>query len=137
MTTERRRAIITISATLVIGILIGSLTSGLWSRNYYNEKTLRNKTEMRLGFEKKLFKVIDADEQQIKAIQPIMKATMAQVDSIQNKTDGEVRMLLDSLDLKMKSVLHQDQYSKFKKFVSKGRNSNRHGRGHHAGGDHK
>jgi len=90
-----------------------------------------------MGFERNLFKVIDADDQQIKAIQPIMKATMAQVDSLQNKTDAEVRLLFDSLDLKMKSILREEQYKKFKKFVTKGKDSNRHGGGHNGRGNHK
>ena len=136
MTTERKRAIITISATLIIGIAIGTLASGLWTRKHYTERISRGRAEMRRGFERKLFEAVDADQQQIKAIQPIMKATMAQVDSLQSKTDGEVRLLLDCLDLKMKSVLREDQYVKFKNFVSKGRDSNRHNRRMHGRGNH-
>jgi hypothetical protein len=136
MTTERKRAIITISATLIVGIVIGALTFGLWSRYYYAQRGYRSKTETRIGFERKLFEVIDADEQQVKVIQPIMKAAMAQVDSLQSKTDGEVRLLLDSLDLKMKSALREDQYKKFKQFVSKGRGGNRHNRRMHSRGNY-
>jgi len=135
MTTERKRAIIIISATFVIGLVIGTLTSGLWSRKYYSARNARNKTEIKMDFEKKLFKVVDADEAQVKVLQPIMKATMAHVDSLQTKTDAEVRLLLDSLDVKVKSVLREEQYSKFKKFISRGRDARRHGGEHHSRGN--
>ena len=69
MTTERKRAIITISATLIIGIAIGTLASGLWTRKHYTERISRGRAEMRRGFERKLFEAVDADQQQIKAIQ--------------------------------------------------------------------
>ena len=126
MTTERRRAIVTISATLIIGILIGSLTSGLWGRKYYGQRSQRGRNEMKMDFENRLFKAVDADEAQVKILQPIMAEAMAHVDSLQRKTDNEVRVLLDSLDARMKSVLKDDQYRKFKKFVEKGRDSRKH-----------
>jgi K+-sensing histidine kinase KdpD len=121
MTTERRRAIITISATLIIGILIGSLTSGLWGRKYYGQRSQRGRTEVKMNFEKKLLKAIDADDAQVKILQPIMRQTMLNIDSLQHKTDSKVRVLLDSLDVKLKSVLKEEQYLKFKKFVERGR----------------
>ncbi len=126
MTAERRRAVITISATLIIGILIGLLASGLWGRKYYGQRKEQSHNEMKMTFEKKLLNVVDANEDQIKILQPILKETFAHIDSLQHETEKEVRILLDSMDTKLKGVLRDDQFKKYKEFSSKGRNSKRH-----------
>ena len=126
MTAERKRTMLIIGATLIIGIVIGSLASGLWGRRYYGQRHERGRNEMKMDFEQKILKVVDADAQQIIVLEPILKETLAHVDSLQHKTDKEVRILLDSLDNKLKNVLREEQFEKFKKFISKGKNSQRH-----------
>jgi hypothetical protein len=119
MTTERRRAIITISITLIIGILAGALGSGLWGRNHYRHKGDRGNNEKRMDFESKILKIVDADEVQKKVLKPIINMTTTRIDSLQSKTDREVRIVMDSLDMQFKSVLKEEQYAKFKEFSNK------------------
>lgn len=118
MTTERRRAILTISITLVIGILAGALASGLWGRNHYKHRGDHG-NEKRMDFETKILKIVDADEDQKKVLKPIINKTTARIDSLQSKTDSEVRIVMDSLDVQFRAVLKEEQYDKFKNFTTK------------------
>lgn len=122
MTPERKRALITILTTLVIGILIGALSVGLWSKQ---SRDGGRSTNSRKGgkevFIKKLFSVIEADSAQAKQLRPIINETIAEIDSLQKQTDHEMTNLMESFEIKAQPILDEKQLEKLKEFHRKGR----------------
>jgi hypothetical protein len=134
MTTERKKAIAVISAALIVGILIGVLATGMFARQHYRgngrdfDKEHRG---MRKGFAEKIYRITQADSSQRKQMQPIVEQTMASIDTLQQKTDDEVKALLDSMIINLKPLLKTDQVSKLETFSkNKGENGG-HRRRHH------
>ncbi|MFM8743143.1 MAG: hypothetical protein ACKODM_07455, partial [Cytophagales bacterium] len=67
MTTERKRSILVISITFLLGIAIGVLSTGLMARKHYRgryDSNSEQRVKQKDGFIKKLFRVMDANEQQ-------------------------------------------------------------------------
>jgi len=120
MTPERKRALITITTTLVIGILIGALAVGLWSKQSRGGRSGGHKNG-REAFVKKIFAVIDADSAQAKQIRPLVNETMTQIDSLQKHTDKEVTKVIDSLEVKLRPILSEKQMKQLQEFHRKGR----------------
>ncbi|MFM9839707.1 MAG: hypothetical protein ACKVOQ_15685 [Cyclobacteriaceae bacterium] len=134
MTSERKKAIVVITATLIVGILIGTLATGMFARHHYRghgrdfDKEHRG---MRNGFAERIYKITQADSLQRKQMKPIVDQTMANIDTLQRKTEEEVRVLLDSMILNMKPILRADQLTKLETFSkNKGENGG-HRRRHH------
>lgn len=134
MTSERKRAIVVISATLIVGILIGVLTTGMFARHHYHSsrKDLgKEHRGMRKGFTELIYKITQADSLQRKQMQPIVEQTMVSIDTLQQKTDSEVKALLNSMVINLKPLLKADQISKLETFSkNKGENGG-HRRKHH------
>ncbi len=134
MTSERKKAIVVISATLIVGILIGVLTTGMFARHHYHSSGRdlgKEHRGMRNGFAERIYRITQADSSQKKQMQPIVEQTMASIDTLQQKTDGEVKALLDSMIINLKPLLKADQISKLETFSkNKGENSG-HRRKHH------
>ncbi len=127
MTTERRKAIVVIAVTLIVGILIGVLASGMFARHHYrgNGRDFgKEHRGMRNGFAERIYKITQADSLQRKQMKPIVEQTMASIDTLQKKTDGEVKALLDSMIINLKPLLKTDQISKLE-MLSK--NNDQHG----------
>lgn len=120
MTPERRKTILIIAGTLIIGILIGVLGTGMFARMHYRGPGFRGGKEMprgsRQGFAKKLIHIVDADSSQAKAMKPILEETMNKIDAIQSHSREETQKIMDSLDAKLQSVLRPEQLEKLKKF---------------------
>lgn len=122
MTPERKRALITILTTLVIGILIGALGVGLWSKQSRAGRTsTSSRKDGKEVFIKKLFSVIDADSAQAKQLRPFINETIAQIDSLQKHTDREMAKVLDSFEIKAQPFLTEKQIQQLKDFHKKGR----------------
>ncbi len=134
MTTERKKAIVVISATLIVGILIGVLTTGMFARHHYrsNGKDFdKEHRGMRNGFAERIYKITQADSLQRKQMKPIVDQTMANIDTLQRKTEDEVRVLLDSMILNMKPILRADQLTKLETFSKNKGGNGGHRRRHH------
>jgi len=120
MTPERKRALITILTTLVIGILIGALGVGLWSKQTQRIRSSASwRKDGKDAFVKKIFTVVEADSAQTKKIRPLINETMAEIDSLQKLTDREVVKVVDSLEMKLKPILTEKQMRQLKEFHRK------------------
>lgn len=129
MTSERKKALLLMSATFIIGIMIGMLITGMMARRYYRDRNgmLGGKIELNHGrrgnFVGKILHVVDADSAQARQIKPIVEATMHEIDRLQEQGDRDARMAMDSMKVKLASVLRAEQLEKLEKFISKKRPS--------------
>jgi hypothetical protein len=134
MTTERKKAILLISITLLLGILIGVLATGMLARQHYhgNKKGFdREHRGNRSGFAEKIYKITQADSLQRRQMQPIVEETMKSIDALQQKTNNEVTILLDSMIVALKPILKADQISKLDGFSKNKTDYGRHHQRHH------
>jgi hypothetical protein len=124
MTTERKRALLMIGSTLIIGILIGALAVGFWSNQTHRagKRNTGSRKDGREIFMKKILSVVEADSAQAKLIRPYVNETMAKIDSIQVKTNREIFHLADSFELKLEPILTEEQMKKLKEFHKRVRN---------------
>jgi len=122
MTPERKKALITILTTLVIGILIGALGVGLWSKQSQRVRSSANwRKDGKEAFVKKIFTVVEADSAQAKQLRPLLNETMAEIDSLQKQTDLEVTKVLDSFEVKLRPILSEKQMQQLKEFHRRGK----------------
>jgi hypothetical protein len=122
MTSERKRALITIMTTLVIGILIGALGVGLWSKQSRGGRPSASwRQSGKEAFINKIFSVVEADSVQAKQLRPIINETMTEIDSLQEQTNHQVAKVVDSLEVKLRPILTEKQMQKLKEFHSRGR----------------
>lgn len=120
MTPERKKALITIMTTLIIGILIGALAVGLWSKQSRGGRP-GGRQSGKEAFVERIFTVVEADSAQAKQLRPLINETMAQIDSLQKHTDREVSKVVDSLEVKLQPILNEKQMQQLKEFHRKGR----------------
>ncbi len=129
MTPERRKALLTMGATLVIGIAIGALVTGLLARQFYHGRGGKRGEgrEMREGrrgtLTDKIFKIVKADASQKKAMQPIIDQTISRLDDVEEKSNQDAYAQLDSLKVKLRPILAPEQMEKLDKFLSAKRKS--------------
>ncbi len=139
MTTERRKTILIVLGTLLIGILIGVLGSGFYARKHYAGPGPRGEMPRgaRQGFAKKLIRMVEADSAQAKAMKPILEETMSKIDAIQSHSREDTQKVIDSLEVKLQTVLRSEQLEKLKKFHQENRKKWRERRGGRDGKDRK
>ncbi len=122
MTSERKKALITILITLVVGILIGALAIGLWSKQSRGGRSSAGKRQNgKEVFVKKVLSVVEADSAQAKQLRPLIQETIGQIDSLQKHTDREVAKVVDSLEVKLLPILSEKQMQQLKEFHRRGR----------------
>jgi hypothetical protein len=121
MTPERKRALITITTTLVIGILIGALSVGLWVKQSRSGRPAGWRQSGKEAFVKKIFSVINADSAQAKQLRPLINETIMQIDSLQKDTDHEVAKVINSFEVKLRPILTEKQMQQLKEFHRRGR----------------
>lgn len=127
MTSERKRAMITIMATLIIGILIGALGVGLWNKQQgrSGKPSSVGRQHGKEVFVKKVLSVIEADSLQAKQLKPLINETVAQIDSLQKRTDREMKKVIDSFEVKAQPLLTEKQMHQLKEFHQRGREKQR------------
>jgi len=129
MTPERKRALLTMGATFVIGIVIGALATGMFARQFYHGRGGKRVEgrEMREGrrgtLTEKIFKVVKADSDQKKQMKPIIDQTMSRLDEIEDKSNHDVYTQLDSLKTKLRTILAAEQMERLEHFLSAKRKS--------------
>src|SRR4051812_32551863 len=117
MTPERRKAILFLSLTLVVGILIGSMLPGFIFRMRHNKgqdhgrsAQSHDRQSMRKnGFEKKIYEITKGDSNQRKAIKPILDETSAKIDALQQQSFTNMSAVMDSMKMKLKPLLNDEQ----------------------------
>jgi hypothetical protein len=133
MTSERKKAIAVISATLIVGILIGVLATGMFARQHYRGKGRefgKEHSGIRKMFAERIYKIAQADSAQRKQMQPIVERAMTRIDTLQRKTDDEVKVLLDSMINSLKPILKAEQLAKLEMFSKNKSDFNRHRKRH-------
>jgi hypothetical protein len=121
MKPERKKALISISITLIIGILIGALTVGLLGRNAQSRQRANWQKDGREKFIEKILNVAEADAEQAKQIRPFLYETMNKIDSLQKKTDRDVESVIHELETKLTPILSEKQMEKLQQFHRRGR----------------
>lgn len=121
MRSERKKALMLISITFIVGVLIGALAVGLWSKQSRGGRSTGWQQNGRESFIKKILSVIEADSVQAKEIRPHINETILKIDSLQVETNRNVRAVLDSLELKLTDILKPEQMERLKEFHRRGR----------------
>jgi hypothetical protein len=121
MKPERKRALISISITLIIGILIGALTVGLLVRNAENEQRASRHKDSREKFVERILSVAEVNAEQAKQIRPYLYETMDKIDSLQKRTDRDVESAINALETKLTPILSKEQMEKLQQFHRKSR----------------
>lgn len=126
MTPERKRALLTITITLIIGILIGALGVGLWGKQTRRggRPSASERQDGKEAFMQRILKEANADSLQAKQMRPLMIETMARIDSLQMETDKKVRSVINSFEEDIKPILREDQLKKLQEFHRRGRKGN-------------
>jgi hypothetical protein len=123
MTPERKRALLMITITLIIGILIGALGVGLWDKQTRRggKPYANGRQDGKEAFMQRILKEANADSLQAKQMKPLMIETMARIDSLQMETDKKVRSVINSFEEDIKPILREDQLKKLQEFHRRGR----------------
>lgn len=129
MTAERKKAALFLSITLIVGILIGALVPSFYGRmrrddsrqrGHYDQRGQRG-SERRIGFERMIYRIIEADSSQKKKIQPIFDATSIKIEALEKASSERMIGIMDSMKLAMKPVLREEQMNKLEEFSKKAR----------------
>jgi hypothetical protein len=126
MTPERKRAVLLIIITLIIGILIGALGVGLMGKQSRRggRPSASWRQEGKELFMQRILKEANADSSQAKLMRPLMLETMARIDSLQKETDRNVHAVVDTFEENLKPILREDQLQRLREFHRRGRRDN-------------
>ena len=130
MTTERRKAMLFLILTLVVGILIGALVPGFFGRMRRNGWKDMKRTEQRgdhpgsrrMGFQKMIYRITQADSSQRKQIQPILDEASGKIEALESESNSRMMGIMDSMKVNLKQILTEEQNKRLEEF------SNKHGR---------
>ena len=129
MTTERKKAALFLSITLIVGILIGTLIPSFYGRmrreemmkqRGRGERNMRG-SDRKMGFERMIYRIVDADSSQKEKIQPILDATTIKIEALEKTSSERMIVIMDSMKLALKPVLNDAQVKKLEDFSSKAR----------------
>ncbi len=123
MTSERRKSILILCATLIVGILIGLLVPGLFHK-YEGRKHGRVGRDM--GNERKkewfastIYRVVKPDSAQAKQIKPIAEWASQQLEAIEVSSNSQMSAVLDSVKVQLKPILTGEQQQRLIDFHAK------------------
>jgi hypothetical protein len=128
MTADRKKALLFLALTLVIGILIGALVPGFFgrmrregSRERGRQEQREGRPERRAGFQKMIYKVTGADSAQIKVMQPVLDETSAKIEVLEKASNQRMMGIMDTMKIKLQPLLKEDQMKKLEEFSQKAR----------------
>ena len=108
---------LTLSVTFMAGIVIGVFIPGVVMRlRFNNSQEARNTPPPRDRFERMLYRIVEPDSMQVKKIKPLAQQTSAQIDSLQENCNKEIKIVIDSLKTKLQPILTSDQYQRLEDF---------------------
>lgn len=133
MTAERRKALLFLTVTLVIGILIGSLVPGLYGRMRREggrekgrvEQRGERRSDRRMGFQKMIYRITQADSAQRLQIQPILDETAGKIEALEKESNGRMIGIMDSMKLRLRPILNPEQMKKLEDYSQKSRSRRR------------
>lgn len=130
MTAERKKALLIITTTFLVGALIGALTMALMNRQRGGGRqrgAIGWRDGGREGFIKKIMNVVEADSAQAQQIRPHILETIRQIDSLQGQTERQVHAVVDSFEMKVKPLLTPEQMDDLHRFHQRGRKTKKGG----------
>lgn len=136
MKTERKKAILALSITLVIGIVLGVLGSALVHHTLLGKPAPPRNAR---GFIDRVLQVVEADSTQARALRPVLTSTAARLDSLQQNMDHNMGQTVEDLKAQVKPLLRTEQYDRLLNFLERARKQHErerggpHGRGHYKG----
>lgn len=123
MTSERKKAIATLSATLIVGILIGILVPGFVGRfREHSRHSIvengrdRNGDEKKTWFAHTIYKIVQPDSAQLQKIKPITTWASQRVAQIENTSNQELSKVMDSVKIQLKPILTPEQLNRLDSF---------------------
>ena len=127
MTSERKKAVLFLSITLIVGILIGSLVPAFcgrmrrenWKERGKMEQRDGKRPDRRVGFEKMIYRVVKADSNQVKQIRPILNEASVKIEALEKGSNDRMIEIIDSLNVKLKTVLTEEQVKNLEEFHQK------------------
>ncbi|MBS1488650.1 MAG: hypothetical protein JST43_13795 [Bacteroidetes bacterium] len=130
MTAERKKAMLIMCITFVVGVITGGLATGFFAReHYHNEWGGRSSSERsgrgdshrreRYSFSERIFWVTDADSSQQLRMKPILDETEKKIDQLQTDSWQRVRVLIDSMTVKLKPMLSAHQQEELMEYVTR------------------
>jgi hypothetical protein len=124
MTRERRITILVLIGTLVVGILIGMLTPGLFHK--YRGRMQRGKggPENTDGGKKEWFahtinRIVQPDSVQSKKIEPITTWASQQIEAVEVSSNARMSEILDSVKVQLQPILTDEQQQRLSEFRNK------------------
>lgn len=116
MTSERKKALLYLSMTFLVGILIGGAVIG-----FLGHIRDRGGRHERKGLTHVIGRVVRPNESQTAKIDPIIKQTEARLDTLQKNCNQEVKTVMDSLRIQLKPILTAEQLEELEEFISRGK----------------
>jgi hypothetical protein len=141
MTSERRKSILILVGTLIIGITVGVLAQGLFNkvkrrgRQNVEQGDSRGHDRKSNWFAETITRIVKPDRTQSKKIKGITEHAAAQIDSIESQANVRMSIVLDSVKIQLKPILNDNQWKQLQDFDAKakskwhGRRRRGHGRG--------
>jgi len=123
MTTERKRALLLMGVTFMVGAIIGALATGMFARQFYFGRGHRSEErKMRDGrhgtLTDRIFKMVEADSSQKRLMKPIIELTLMRIDNLEEASHKDAHIQLDSLKVKLRPILSAEQMDKLRDFLS-------------------
>ena len=124
MTSERRKSILILCATLIVGILIGLLVPGFFHKYQGGRQHGRGGRDIsndrkKEWFESTIYRVVKPDSVQAKQIKPIADWASQQIEAVENSSNSQMSAILDSVKVQLKPILTEEQQQRLVEFHKK------------------
>lgn len=126
MTSERKKAILILSAMLIVGFVSGFLVHGFISRYQHSHQQERGGHGRRPGDKKDwfvgtIYRIVQPDSAQSKEIKPITQWAASQIDSVEQYSNQRLADILDSVKIQLKPIITAEQLKRLDDFDAKAR----------------
>ncbi len=124
MTSERRKSILILCATLIVGILIGLLVPGFFHKYQGGRQHGRGGRDIsnerkKEWFASTIYKIVQPDSVQSKQIKPITDWASQQIEAIEVSSNSQMSAVLDSVKVQLKPILTEEQQQRLIDFHAK------------------
>ena len=121
MTNERKKALLFLSATLIVGILIGLLVPGIFHKYRSGHQHGRrghgrgpdDKTQWFAGT---IYRVVKPDSVQSNQIKPITEWASRQIEAVEANSNARLSSIMDSVRIQLKPILTEEQLQRLDEF---------------------
>jgi hypothetical protein len=130
MTPEKRRTFLWVGTALILGVLIGAFSSRIFAHHSFHghrgHHGKKGHDRQSITLADRIFKAIDADSSQRKLMRPIIEQAGARINNTGREHRENRHQMLDSLKIKLRPMLREEQAKKLDEFAAKrGKSSKR------------